>query len=511
MKAAHRLILNTAATYTRSVIGLGLALFSSRWVLNGMGQIDYGLFSLVGSVLIFIAFLNSVMAASASRHFAYAIGQGDTVEVNRWFNAAFSIHLCLAIILTLVGWVVGEQLIIHVFTIPQERIAVCQQVFRISLVSLFTGMLAIPFVAMFRAKQRIAELSLWDMLHSILNFVLAYCLMQTAGDRLLFYAVGMTAILVFYHSGQMVRAVVGFQECAFVIRQWFDRKRLKEILSFAVWNLIGSLGATLRDQGSAVLLNLYFGPKVNAAYGIAKQVSAQTGQLAGAMLGAFSPEITSREGRGDRAGMLDLSLRASKFGTLLVLVFLVPLMVEMEYVLRLWLVAPPQYTASLCRLILCTFLLDRLTTGYMLAINAHGRIAGYQATVGLALVLTLPLAWLFLHLGYEPPSVGIAFVLTMFVCSLGRVLWAQHLLKAPIRRWVVRVVLPCAITGALSTAAALLPWYFFPSNFFRLVLVTGSSLTVYLFTIWFVAFDSKEREFVRQNIQRLVGKLRKDH
>ncbi|MDD2466002.1 MAG: hypothetical protein PHI97_18550 [Desulfobulbus sp.] len=510
MKPSHRLVLNTAATYTRSLVGVGLALFSSRWVLNALGQVDYGLFSLVGSILVFIAFLNSVMAGSASRHFAYAIGQGESMEVNRWFNAALSIHLCLAVSLTLAGWGIGEHLIVHIFNVPPERIIVCQQVFRISLIPLFTGMLSIPFVAMFRAKQRIAELSVWDMMHSVLNFTLAWYLLQAAGDRLIFYALGMTAILVFYHSVQIIRAAVGFQECKLVFRQWFDKKRLTEIFSFAVWNLIGSLGAVLRDQGSAILLNLYFGPKVNASYGIAKQVSAQTGQLAGAMLGAFSPEITSREGRGDRAGMIDLSLRASKFGTLLVLVFLVPLVVEMEYVLRLWLVEPPQYTAALCRLILCTFLIDRLSTGFMLAINAQGRIAGYQATLGTVLVLTLPLAWLFLHLGFEPPIVGIAFIITMAACSLGRVLWARYLLNVPISRWVKTVVIPCGIVCALSTIAAFLPWWLFPSTFFRLVLVSGGSLAAYAISTWFVALDHRERTFFLQNIQKLRQKIWSD-
>lgn len=507
MKASHRLVLNTAATYTRSLVGGGLALFSSRWVLHALGQVDYGLFSLVGSILVFIAFLNSVMASSASRHFAYAIGQGDAQEVNRWFNAALSIHLCLAVLLTSAGWLIGEHFIVHVFNIPPERVIACQQVFRISLTSLFTGMLSIPFVAMFRAKQRIAELSLWDTVQSVSNFTLAWLLLQMGGDRLIYYALGITAILVFYHSVQIIRAAWAFQECKVVFGRWFDKKRLTEIFSFAVWNLIGSLGAVLRDQGSALLLNLYFGPKVNASYGIAKQVSAQTGQLAGAMLGAFSPEITSREGRGDRAGMIDLSLRASKFGTLLVLVFLVPLVVEMDYVLKLWLIDPPKDTAVFCRLILGMFLIDRLSTGYMLAVNAHGRIAGYQATLGVILVMTLPLAWLLLYMGFAPPSVGIAFIVTMTACSLGRVLWARRLLDAPVRRWLKTVVAPCCIVGAVSAIAAVLPWWFLPPTFFRLALVIGGSLATFAIITWFVALDHQERTFFLQNVMKLQKKI----
>ncbi len=505
--SSQRLALNTVATYSRSLLGAGLALFSSRWVLNALGQVDYGLFSLVGSILIFISFLNSVMSGSASRHYAYAIGQGDQIEVNRWFNAALSIHLCLAISLTFAGWFIGDYVIAHILNIPQERIFVCQQVFHISLISLFTGMLSVPFIAMFRAKQRIAELAGWNMMHSVLTFSFAWYLIHATGDRLVIYAFGMTAILFFVHSIQITRAALGFQECKLVLGQWFDPKRLKELFSFAAWNLIGNLGSILRDQGSAILLNLYFGPKVNASYSIAKQVSAQSGQLAVAMLGAFSPEITAREGRGDRASMINLSLRASKIGTLLVLVFLIPLMTEMEYLLELWLVEPPRYTTVFCRLILCTFLIDRLSAGYMLAVNAHGRIAGYQATIGTILVLTLPLTWLFFYMGCAPTSAGIAFIITMLFCSFGRVLWARHLLNVPIQRWIKKVVIPCCIVGFLAFIAAFLPKFFFPPSFGRLVLVTGSSVAVCSIATWFVALDDKEQTFFHLNIFNLWNKL----
>ena len=508
MRPAYRLILNTSATYLRSVIGAGLALFSSRWILSALGQSDFGLFSLVGSILIFIAFLNSVMAGSSSRHYAYALGQGDPEEVNRWFNTAISIHLCLALILTLCGWISGEYLISNVLTIPDIRLDTCHLVFRISLISLFTGMTAVPFTAMFRAKQSIAELSLWDIALSSSNFIFAYLLLQFNGDRLKIYAIGITSILATYHCGQIIRATIAFKECKFNFNRWFNKGRANEIFSFAAWNLIGNLGTTLRDQGTAVLLNLYFGPRINAAYGIAKQVSSQTGQLAGAMLGAFSPEITSREGRGDREGMLTLSLRASKFGTLLILIFFVPLMMELDYVLHLWLISPPPYTTTLCRLILCTFLIDRLTTGYMLAINAYGRIALYQATVGTTLLLTLPIAWLILHLGARPNGIGIAFILTMIGCSCGRIFWAKRLLNSPVFAWIKKVAIPCLLTGSITTIITTFIFISFDPGFKRLLLTTITSLTVYAPTTWLLALDKNEKKFVKTNLNKLLGKIR---
>lgn len=507
MNQSQRIALNTAATYGRSVFGVALALFSSRWVLNSLGQTDFGIFSVVGSLIVFVTFMNNVMAGSAGRHYAYAIGQGDPAEVNRWFNAALSIHALLAFALTLVGWPIGEHVIVTTLNIPADRIVTCIWVFRISLVSAFFSMLSVPFIAMFMAKQHIAELSVWGILQSILSFTLAYLLTSASGDRLLFYAFGMVAILIFIQTVQIVRALSVFRECGIVPHQWFDKIRLQKIFSFATWNMFGSLGVTLRDQGSILLLNLFFGPKVNAAFGIATQVSTQTNQLAAAMLGAFSPEITASEGRGDRDRMLSLSLLSCKFGAIMVMLFAVPLMVEMDYVLILWLREPPAYTALFCRLIICTFLIDRLTSGYMLAVNAHGRVAAYQATLGTSLLLTLPLGWLFLKFGYAPTSVGVSFIITMAVCSFGRVFWVRRLLGVPASRWLTTVVIPCAIVAFVGTVAAMAPaWYLTPS-FLRLALTTVASATASLLATWFIALDSSEREFFGQNILSLLNRL----
>ena len=507
MKPAQRIVLNTFATYTRAVLGAALALFSVRWVLNALGQTDFGLFSIVGSLIIFIIFLNNVMAGSVGRHYAFAIGQGDTAEVNRWFNAALSIHLCIAVFLTVVGLPIGEYIITNLLTIPADRVAVCILVFRFSLVSAFVSMIAIPFVAMFNAKQNIGELSVWGMLQSIMTFALAYSITHVSGDRLLFYAAGVVAIIIFIQVIQIVRAVSIFRECSIDHNLWFDRKRLTEIFSFASWNLIGGLGVTLRDQGSALLLNIYFGPKVNAAYGIANQVSAQTNQLAASMLGAFAPEITTSEGRGDRKRMLSLSLRSCKFGAILVMLFAIPLMAEMDYVLKLWLNEPPIYTALFCQLILCAFIIDRLSAGYMLAVNAHGRIAGYQLTLGTSLVFTLPLAWLFLIFGYAPTSVGVAFIITMAACSIGRIFWVRHLFSVSVRIWFISVFMKCVVVACTATLAALAPRVLLGASFFRLMLSSIASVAAILLTAWFIALDFKERAFITRNTWYALSKI----
>lgn len=507
MTATQRLVLNTVATYLRTVLAAGLGLFSSRWVLNSLGQTDFGLFSVVGSLIIFVTFLNNVMAASAARHFAFAIGQRDRDEVNKWFNAALSTHLFFPIALIIIGWPIGEYCIVHVLTIPPDRVKICTWVFRLSLVSAYVSMASIPFVAMFRAKQNIAELALWETLQSVCTFTLALSLSLATGDRLLFFAAGMVAIPVFIQSVLVCRALFAFPECRIKVQLWFNAVRIREIFGFASWSLIGMSGGLLRNQGSAILLNLYFGPSVNAAYGIANQVTAQAGNLSSAMFGAFSPEITSSEGRGDRGRMLDLSQRASKFGTLLMLFFSVPLIVEMENILKLWLVEPPMYTAMLCQLMVGTFLLDRLSVGYMSAVSAYGKVAGYQATIGSILFMTLPLAWLFLSFGAPPTSVGLAFVLIQVLCSLGRVLWVRHLFGVSVRGWLMAIVWPCSIVAIVTVLSAMVPVWLMPATLYRLLFVCMASAIATALTSWFFALDKRERAFFLDNVKKIFGSI----
>jgi O-antigen/teichoic acid export membrane protein len=500
MTPSQRIALNTIATYARSLFSAALGLFSMRWVLGALGQSDFGLFSVVGSIITFIVILNSVMAGSAARHFAYSIGEGDIEKVNQWFNAAFSIHLILPIVLILVGWPIGEYSINHFLTIPSDRIATSLWVFRISLISAFFSMVTIPFSAMFTAKQHITTLAVWGILQSILSFSFAFFLTRLSGDRLLLYAIGTVAITVFIQAGLSVQAIIVFRECRIRRTQWFDVERFNKILSFAVWNFIGSFGAILRNQGSPILLNIFFGPRVNAAFGIANSVTAQAMTLSSAMTGAFSPEITASEGRGERKHMLDIALRMCKFSTLLVMLFAIPLIAEVNYVLELWLHNVPLYAGTLCQLMLIMFLIDQLTVGYMSAVNAQGKIAAYQATLGSMLVLTLPLAWLFFKAGLPPTGVGFAFVITMLFVSIGRVFWGRHLLGMAVKEWLIQVLLPCVMVGAISSLAALSLTRCLTPSFSRLAIVGLVSTAITVLSAWFIVFNSSERSFFSRNV-----------
>lgn len=511
MTASQRVILNALATYGRTVFGMALGLFSSRWILQALGVVDYGLMAVVGSLIVFVTFLNGVSAASCARFFALSIGKHDPDETNRWFNTALSIHTILPAILILIGWPIGEWAIGCFLNIPEARLTTARWVFRFSLVSAFWGMVSTPYMAMFTAKQNIVELSIWAMAGSVVNFGFVYWLTSYSGDAWLVYAGFTVLISVALGLAQVWRARCLFPECGIRLSRWFDKVRLLQVFSFSWWSMFGQIGWLLRSQGIAILLNKYFEPKrfpyVNASFGLGGTVSGYTQTLSAALMGAFTPEITAREGSGDRSGMIRQALQASKFGTSLVLVFAVPLMLEIKYVLVLWLKNPPLLANEFCVLMILTFLVDRLSTGEMVAINARGKIAAYQMTIGGLIILTLPLAWLFLAFGWGALSVGWAILIITVLCTLGRVVWSKYLLGSSVRQWVRCVLLPCSATGCIIAIACFGVMEFLQPCFFRLVLVCFVALLVWMALTWFLVLDIRERSFFKANFNQALVKF----
>ncbi len=501
--SSKRVILNTVATFGRSVFGMALGLFSSRWVLEALGPVDFGLMGVVGALITFVMFLNQVMSGSSARFFAFSIGRGDVCDTNEWFNVSLFIHLLVSIVILILGLLVGEWAIREFVNIPPDRAAIAPWVFRLSILSAFVSVMATPFVGMFIAKQNIVEVSFWAVFGTLANFFLAYSLLRIDGDRWLYYSSATVAISILLLLIKAFRACYIFEECRIDIKLWFNRDRMSQMLSFSGWTLIGALGNLLRGQGLAILLNRYFNPtrhpEVNASYSIGMMISTYTQTLSSAMLGAFIPEITANEGRGDRERMLEQASRASKFATCLTLLFAIPLMLEIDYVLYLWLKEPPAMAGQMGLLILSAFIVDRLTVGQMASMTAKGQVAGYQMTLGGLLILTLPIAWAFLHFGLSAVSVCWAYNITMIMCSLGRVFWAKRLVGQSPMGWLREVLIPCCI---LICASGLSGWavkLIFPeASFFRLCGVTSVTILCCLSVGWLIVLTSRERKFFQQ-------------
>ena len=512
MRVDSRILINTLATYARSLLVLALGLFSTRWVLQGLGAVDFGLFGVVGSIIVFVTFFNTVMSMSVSRHFSFALGRcrmmgrEDVSELRAWFNASLSVHFFIPTVLVLVGYPVGIWVIREWLVIPPNRLETCTWVFRLAVISAFLSMMAVPFRAVYVARQRIAEQVIYEMMGAVVSFAFAWSLLCYVGDRLFYYAAYQTGVGVLFSFIYVVRAWVAFPETRICFADWWNREKIRELVGFASWNLFGALGWLGNNQGMALVGNKFFGPLANAALNIAAQVSGQVTALTNALTTALNPEIVATEGTGDRSRAIRLAFTSCRLASLLNLLFMLPLVFEMRYVLELWLKTPPEGAVLFCRIALLTALFNSLSVGHAVAMGAEGHIRGYQVTIGTLMLLSIPLAWFGCKAGLPVWTIPGASALAVAVCSLGRVWWARRLLKMSVQAWTRDVLIPilflCVLTGgALGSITFLLP-----VSFGRLLLTSGVGVLIVISCALAFVLSPVERDQIRMMVLRLLQK-----
>ena len=512
-----RIVLNILATYGRSLYALVLGLFTARWALQALGHVDYGLMGVVGGLAAFIAFLNNLMATAVGRFYAVNVGRESVAtdkaaaleDTRKWFSTAVVLHTVLPVLLMLAGYPAGVWAVRNFLEIPPDRLADCVWVFRFVCASTFVTMVCVPVQAMYLAKQFIAELTVYSFATTTLNAVFLYYMVTHPGVWLAKYAFWTCLLAVAPQAIIAARGLWIFPECRLTRARGGLLRCLGELAGFAGWQMFGMLGNLLRAQGIQVLLNKYFGPKVNSAMTVANHVNGHTQTLSMAMVGAFQPAIVTAYGAGDFGKMRSLAYRACKFSMLFVLVFVLPLGLELEEVLRLWLENPPRYTCGLCLCMFATTVVDQSSVGHMMAVNARGKIALYQAFLGGALLMTLPLAWLFLSLGQGVYSVGFAMMATTVVCAWGRVGFARGLVGLSPRYWLVKIILPVSGVAVLGLCAGSLPRLWMQPSFARVTATACVCETVFLGLTWRVLLDAKERGYIMDRARNFLARIQR--
>ena len=510
----RRIFWNIVFTYGRSVLSIGGTLLISRWVLMALGQVDFGLFSVIGGLVIFIQFLNNVLAVATSRFYAFSIGAAKTnpteqgmEDCRKWFNTALTIHTLLPIFLILIGYPIAKWAIYNWLTIPPDRFDACVWILRFTCFSSFVAMINVPFKAMYTAKQYIAELTVYSMATTILNIIFSYFMASHPGDWLTKYALWMCAMSVLPQIVICIRANLIFPECKLVWSYLGDILHLKQIGIYAGWQFLGVFCALLRSQGISLLINKAFGPSVNASMQISHQVNAGTSTLSSALLSSFSPAITTACGAKDYKRMTSLAFGACKFSTLLALIFVMPLALELSFVIELWLKNPPPFVVGLCYLMLTFYICDVCTTGNMILINASGKIKEYNIVLSGISIFTLPAAILAVWLGGNVYSIGVILVVAICFNSAGRIYFAQKLLNMSAIRWIREIMLPIIILIVICGGLSYLPHFWLSKGFLRLLITILLTEIIFVPTAWYLVLQHDEREFISTKLKTVYKKI----
>ena len=480
-----------------------------------LGQVDYGLMGVVGGLTAFIGFFNGILAGSISRFYAFSVGMAQKSgnedagleECRRWFSVAVSVHTVVPVVLMAIGYPLGVYAVEHWLTIPSDRVCDCVWVFRFVCMTCFLGMISIPFNAMYGAKQLIAELTIYSFVTSTLNVVFLYYMITHPGIWLVKYAFWTCVLSIVPSLIISGRALFCFPECKIRRKHLWNLADICELVSFAGWNLFGATGNLLKGAGMTVLVNKFFGPVQNAAVSIANTVAGHSQSLAGSMVGAFMPAITNACGAGDRQRMVSLVHQTCKYGALLVLPFALPLALEIDEVMVLWLKNPPAQSGILCIWMMAVLVLENMTTGHYVVVAANGKIAWYQFVVGTLFVMTLPLTWIMMRFGMGLYSVGYALFTTLSIVAFVRIVAVKVLIGISPRYWINRILLQILLVVAVATATGWSTRLLAGPSFGRLFLTTGVCELILLPLAWFLVLDGEERNFIKSKIKVAIGKF----
>jgi O-antigen/teichoic acid export membrane protein len=504
---SHKVVFNIAAMYGRVVVSSVLTLFASRYILAALGVVDFGLYSVIAGIMGFMAFLNGAMSTSSQRHLTHELGRGDMDQLNRIFKTSLLLHAAIALLLVILGETVGLWFLNHVLNIPTARQDAAFWIYQFTVIGTACSVISVPYSALLTAHEALAVASLFGIIQSVLAFTLALMLTWIPGDRLIGFVFFSSLIAISMTLAQMGLCRFRYRESRLLGGNRPNRRIFAELLGLSGWTLVGHLSFVCRLQGVAFMLNIFFGPVVNAAYGIANQVSSMMAQLTQVMQQAISPGMVKHEGAGNRKRMLELSLLSSKFGFCIACFWGIPLFAEIETVLSLWLKNPPEHTAVFCRIVLLIFVSDQLSSGYGTTVLALGKLARYQIIICSIHLSTLPLAYVLLKLGFNQNWVLLSSLFTMVVASASRGWVVQGLADFPYSTWVKQVALRgiAGVIPGMLYAAGLV--HLLPPSIGRLLLLSVSTGLITAAGVILIGMNRAERQQFRALALALLAKV----
>ncbi|MER0438939.1 MATE family efflux transporter [Emticicia sp. W12TSBA100-4] len=499
MQAAKKVTVNTAISYFRLIITVVISFYSTRLVLNSLGAIDYGIFNLISGVVAMLSFLNVAMSTSTQRFFSYYHGSEIKNVQKKIFTNSVVIHLIIAIIVVVILELSGLFLISNFLKIPESRIDIALKLFHFMGLSVFFTIVSVPFTALLNAHENLIVIAIVNILEAIFKILIALTLDLINIDKLLLYGILINSISIVSTGFYLTYCIRKYEECTLIRLFEMDKVLVRKLLSFAGWNLFGSICFLGRTQGIAVLLNLFHGAVVNAAYGISNQVSAQMNYLSVSMLQSLNPQIMKSEGMNDRERVLRLSMMACKFSYFLFAFIAIPSIVEMDEILSFWLNSIPIYSSIFCSLLLVGMLINQLTIGIQSGLQAVGKIKHYQFIVGTLILLNLPISFILLSSGYEPYFVFITFIFIEILACCIRLLFLKKEGGLDIMEYVNRVLLKISFPTFTIIAVALTCRYLFsfPNRFIVTFLF---SISCFVISILLTGLYKDEKELLENFI-----------
>lgn len=507
IESTKRVAKNTGLLYIRTIVMMLISLFTSRIVLEALGIDNYGINNVVGGVVGMFSIISGPLAGSISRFLTFALGEGNQEKLRKIFSLSINIQVLIGLVVIIIAEVVGVWFINNKLNIPPDRLYAAHWVYQLSLVGFFIGLINVPYNACLIAHERMGVFANLTILDVVIKLGIAYALFISPFDKLITFAVLGTAVNLLMRFVYGWYCVRNFDECRY---KWstFDKKLAVEMSDFAWWGFFGNTAWMFNTQGVNILINMFFGVAYNAARGVAGQIEGAVMGFVGNFTTALNPQITKSYAAKDWNYLFNLICRGAKYTFYLTLLFMIPVCLESDTLLGIWLKEVPPDASMFLRLsVMCTLATQFGGTAYT-AIMATGKIRLYQIVVTLIGCLVFPLTWLAYKIGFPVESTYYIFF-PIYIILIGvRLIFLRKLMDFPIGLFVRDVIRPLLIVFCISIILPLIVVYHMHDSFLRLVVTTLVSIASLGFTVWFWGMADSERSMIKGLVSRRISKWR---
>lgn len=500
-----RIVKNTVVLYGRMLVIMIITLYSSRIILKALGIDDYGLYNAVGGIVALLAFLKSSLTSSTQRFLSYEMGVGDEQKLKQTFSVCLSTHFIIAAVILVLAETVGLWFVNTCMSIPEGREAAANWVYQFSVMTLLVNFISVPYNAATISHEKMTFYAVLSIVDALLKLGFSFALMLTEKDRLILYASLMMLTSVLNLLAYIIFCRVKFPETHYMF--YFNKDMFKQIFSFSGWVIVGQLAIVGSAQGKNILVNIFHSVAANAAMGVAHQVNAAVTSLTSNFQMAFQPQLTKSYAQGNFEYLNFLIYTASKVSFFLLFIVSLPLVINIDDVLRLWLGTVPDHTASFCILYIVASIFNALATPLWITIFATGNVKNYQLAMIFAYCTEILVIFILFRMGYPAVTAMVVKVCLNFVVIFIRLFFAHREISSfSWRGYSKRVLLPICFSSAIILALTYGLFKFMGTDLTARLIITGIVLAVSLAVTYFIGMSKSERSAVVKIIKNKTSK-----
>lgn len=502
-----RIAKNTILLYFRMLLMMAVNLYTSRVILEVLGMEDYGIYNVVGGVVGLFSIISGSLSTATQRFIAFGLGRNDKDYLSRVFSTSIYIHIAMCVLILLMAETIGLWFLKNEMQIPSDRVNAAMWVYQCAVISSTIMIMSVPYNATIIAHEKMGAFAVISLLEVFMKLGIVYLLLLFSVDKLVLYAILLVITQLAIRCCYTIYSKRHFEETK--IQKVKDVALAKEIGLFSVWSLMGNAAFVSYTQGLNVLLNMFFVPTINAARGIAVQVQSAVTQFVSNFQMALNPQITKSYASGNLPYMHNLVFKSARFSFFMLLVLSLPILIETETILKLWLTVVPEYTVTFLRLILFTTWINSIANPMIVSVKATGKIKRYEFVVGGIMLLILPISYFFLKLGYPPYIVFVVHLCMECIAQVARVLITRSLIGFSVSSFVKSVILRILSVTIVALILPLSLYLLLDDSILSFLLVCFSSVISCALSIFLLGLTKSERQMIMTKAKSFLCKLKK--